>query len=213
MVVNMKKTLLIALLIPIFLIAIPTAYAQFRTESNTVTTKVGNPSSGWPVSSLSKITQGINGPFDHHALYAQGLQSIDIAPSPPGRIGDPIYASFDGTVQSICNDAQTSCGTYTGCNLNGCGYGKHVVITSTVDGKTVTVFFGHLSEISITSGQNIQQGDQIGKMGTTGFSTGVHLHWEFRGIPMSTPYVPENITPLDCDEEATPCQPASLPTQ
>lgn len=187
--------------------------ATTRTDTNPpATTKVGNPptnTGGWPVSSASHITQGINGIYDHYALYAQGLQSIDVS----NVIGTPIYTTFDGKVQAVCNDAQTSCGTFIGCNYNGCGYGRHVVVTSTIDGKSVSVFFGHFSEISVTQGQEVKKGDVLGKMGTTGYSTGPHLHWEFRGIPMAIPHVPTDITPLNCDDTGTPCKPASIPAQ
>lgn len=182
---------------------------MLRTESNTVTTVVGTPqeSSGWPVSAASRITQGINGTYDHYALYSQGLQSIDIA----NTLGTPIYSTLDGTVVVVCHDGQTSCGTFSGCNYNGCGYGKHVVVESVIDGKTVKVFFGHFAEISVTPGATITSGTQIGLMGTTGFSTGPHLHWEFRGIPMAPPHVPTAITPLNCDDGGTPCSPSTIP--
>lgn len=205
------KIIILLLTLGVYLLLPKEANAQLRTNSNIVSTKIGNPilGSGWPVKVSSKITQGINGSFDHYSLYAQGLQSIDIA----NGIGTPIYTTFDGTVTTICNDAQTSCGTYVGCNYNGCGYGKHVVITSTSGGKSFQVFFGHFTEIQVSPGQVVTKGTQLGLMGTTGYSTGPHTHWEFRGLDMSPPNIPIAITPLNCDGDVgTPCNPLYIPT-
>jgi murein DD-endopeptidase MepM/ murein hydrolase activator NlpD len=58
----------------------------------------------------------------------------------------------------------------------------------TVRGKAVIIDHGlgvhsgyyHLSEITVQAGQEVEQGDPIGKVGSTGLSTGPHLHWEIR---------------------------------
>lgn len=188
------------------------SYAQFRTNSNTVETRVGNPvllDGGWPLLEKSKVTQGINGPYDHYALYNQGLQSIDVA----NVVGTPIYSTFDGIATTVCEDGQTSCGRYTGCNSNGCGYGKHVVVTTTNGEFSYDVFFGHFSQIQVQQGQTITKGMQLGLMGTTGYSTGPHLHWEFRNLVMQPPNIPVAITPLNCDSDVgTPCSPLYIPT-
>ena len=42
------------------------------------------------------------------------------------------------------------------------------------------MYFGHLSEVMVSKGQKIRIGQQIGVEGTTGHSTGSHLHWEIR---------------------------------
>ena len=41
--------------------------------------------------------------------------------------------------------------------------------------------YSHMSSITVSSGQNVNQGDVIGVVGNTGHSTGPHLHWEVRG--------------------------------
>ena len=46
------------------------------------------------------------------------------------------------------------------------------------DGKST--LFAHLSRIDVKKGQKVEQGDFIGAVGSTGFSTGPHLHFEFR---------------------------------
>jgi Peptidase family M23 len=83
---------------------------------------------------------------------------IDIA----AATGTPVVAAGSGTVVSA------------GWNS---GYGKAIVIQHDDHHQTL---YGHLSEISIQAGQSIVQGTVIGKVGSTGNSTGPHLHFEKR---------------------------------
>jgi murein DD-endopeptidase MepM/ murein hydrolase activator NlpD len=55
------------------------------------------------------------------------------------------------------------------------GYGNRVVIDH---GNGYRTLYGHLSKIYVVAGQTVARGNAIGKMGTTGHSTGVHLHFE-----------------------------------
>ena len=58
------------------------------------------------------------------------------------------------------------------------GWGRRVVVRI---GKTrFYMYFGHLSSIAVTAGQTVKPGDLIGIEGSTGHSTGSHLHWEIR---------------------------------
>lgn len=58
------------------------------------------------------------------------------------------------------------------------GWGRRVVIRI---GKTrLYMYFGHLSSIAVKAGQTVAPGDMIGIEGSTGHSTGNHLHWEIR---------------------------------
>jgi murein DD-endopeptidase MepM/ murein hydrolase activator NlpD len=79
-----------------------------------------------------------------------------------GDTGDPVHA--------------TAAGTVTTAGRNG-GYGKMVEIDH---GQGFTTRYGHLSEISVTVGQNVRPGQLVGKVGSTGRSTGPHLHYETR---------------------------------
>ncbi|MDP5275915.1 murein hydrolase activator EnvC family protein [Chengkuizengella axinellae] len=56
-------------------------------------------------------------------------------------------------------------------------YGNAVVIDH---GSGITTLYGHMKQINVTKGQNVSQGDKIGEVGTTGRSTGNHLHFEVR---------------------------------
>lgn len=57
------------------------------------------------------------------------------------------------------------------------GYGNVVIVKHA--GTTTTVY-AHLSRINVRSGQRVQQGDNLGLVGATGWATGPHLHFEFR---------------------------------
>ncbi|HLH97936.1 MAG TPA: peptidoglycan DD-metalloendopeptidase family protein [Xanthobacteraceae bacterium] len=78
------------------------------------------------------------------------------------EIGDPVLATASGTV--------TIAG-WTG------GYGKMVEIDH---GNGFATRYGHMSEIDVKVGQQVKLGETLGKVGTTGRSTGPHLHYETR---------------------------------
>ena len=84
---------------------------------------------------------------------------IDIA----GRLGYPIYAADNGVV------------VYAG--WNDYGYGEMVVIDHGYGWQTL---YAHLSVINVGCGQEVYRGDTIGQMGSTGLSSGPHLHFEMR---------------------------------
>ena len=85
-------------------------------------------------------------------------KGIDI----PGPVGTPIYATADGMI----GRAQWVS-----------GYGKYVEIEH---GNAVQTRYGHLSAMNVVPGQRIRKGDVLGYMGSTGRSTGSHLHYEVR---------------------------------
>lgn len=94
-------------------------------------------------------------PFRGSAAMHAG---IDLA----GPIGTPIYATADGVVSHA---------GWLG------GYGNLVELEH---GKGIATRYGHLSRILVRVGQHVRRGDLIAKMGSTGRSTGSHLHYEVR---------------------------------
>lgn len=94
---------------------------------------------------------------------------IDIS----GPYGTPIKAAASGTV------------TYSG-NAND-GYGYYVIISH---GNGVTTLYAHCSQLLVTKGQTVSKGEVIAKMGSTGNSTGNHLHFEVRKNGIT--YNPQN---------------------
>ena len=84
---------------------------------------------------------------------------IDLA----APVGTPIYATADG----IVSDA----------GYNSGGYGNLIKLDH---GKGIETRYGHLSAILVAAGQRVTRGQMIGRMGSTGRSTGSHLHYEVR---------------------------------
>ena len=83
---------------------------------------------------------------------------IDMA----GAHGEPIYAAASGTVLQAARSG---------------GYGNLVELSH---GKGIDTRYGHLSAILVRPGDRVTQGQLIGRMGSTGRSTGTHLHYEVR---------------------------------
>ena len=81
----------------------------------------------------------------------------------PARYGTPIYATADGIVGRS--------------EWNSGGYGNLVEIDH---GQGIQTRYGHLSQRIAQAGQRVHRGDLIGLMGSTGRSTGSHLHYEVR---------------------------------
>lgn len=91
-----------------------------------------------------------------------GFNGVDLADS----CGTPVYASAEGTVLVARNQG-----------WNG-GYGEYVVIAHANGTQTV---YAHFSKVLVSVGQSVSQGTQIGNIGSTGNSTGCHVHFEVRG--------------------------------
>ncbi len=95
-------------------------------------------------------------PFQGRAAMHAG---IDLS----GPVGTPIYATADGVV--------------TAAGWNSGGYGNLVKLDH---GRGIETRYGHLSSMVIQPGQRVTRGQLIGRMGSTGRSTGSHLHYEVR---------------------------------
>ena len=83
-----------------------------------------------------------------------------------GVTGDPAIAAATGTVVQ----AGAAPAGYS-------GYGNVVMIDH---GSGIATLYAHLSRVDVAVGQVVQQGQQIGAIGATGFATGDHLHFEVR---------------------------------
>lgn len=131
----------------------------------------------WPVPDNFTVTQGYG---DQHA-------ALDIA----ADTGTPVIATDDGTVTVT----QTWNGIVTQGDNN--SYGNMIQVSHS-DG-TVTLY-AHLSEINVQQGDTVVRGQQIGRVGNTGNSSGPHLHFEVRSNGSKvdpTTYITEGSTEAD----------------
>ncbi len=103
-------------------------------------------------------------------------KGCDITSSDGGTImGKAIVAAYDGIVVSVQNTCTHNYGKSSSCGCGG-GYGRYVVIAHT-DG-TYTTLYAHMSSVTVAAKQFVSKGDTIGYAGSTGHSTGPHLHFE-----------------------------------
>lgn len=110
--------------------------------------------------------------FEDREVYNHG--GIDIAGA--GIMGTPVVAAADGTVIATNSSCTHNWGKSYSCGCGG-GYGNYVMISHA--GGKMTVY-GHLTSLTVSSGQSVSRGQIIGYVGSTGYSTGPHLHYECR---------------------------------
>lgn len=104
-------------------------------------------------------------------------KGIDIVGSVPGIIsGKPVVAADGGTVVFISNTCLHNYPKENSCGCGG-GYGNYMILDH---GGGYSTLYGHCSSLSVTNGQRVQKGQIIGYAGSTGHSTGYHLHFEIR---------------------------------
>lgn len=111
----------------------------------------------WPTTGYT-----VSSPWGYRTHPIFGTQKfhsgIDIAVN----ANEPIYAAASGTVVTAMNSSS---------------YGNYVMISH---GNGYYTLYAHMTEYIVTNGQTVSQGDVIGYVGSTGWSTGPHLHFEVR---------------------------------
>lgn len=108
----------------------------------------------WPISNFTITTY-----FGRRGVFQRFHTGIDLA----APLGTPIYAARAGRVDTA--------------GWSRFGYGLHVIIDHGGAQKTL---YAHMSRIAVRSGQWVKRGEIIGYVGSTGWSTGPHLHFEVR---------------------------------
>lgn len=154
-----------------------------QTFATTVVVRVGTPPedcpSGWPTAK-GWVNQGPNGPATH-----QNTEAIDIHGNPSGI---NVYATHKGTAYSFRDQYKNEFGEY----------GLDVQIFGTCGGKNFSSLYVHLSSTPISeNGQAIKKGDVLGAVGCTGWCASPHVHYQFRGLSMGTPFIPISV-PRGC---------------
>ncbi|SKB11149.1 putative peptidase [Planktothrix sp. PCC 11201] len=132
-----------------------------RTQRPAAVRGNGNTSVLFPLTIPSPITS-LFGWREHPVLgYGRFHTGIDLGADE----GTPVVASYSG---------QVSVADWLG------GYGMAVVLNHSE--KSQETLYGHLSELFVKPGELVQQGEVIGRVGSTGVSTGPHLHFELRKL-------------------------------
>lgn len=128
--------------------------AQSGSSGGTVTR--GSGVMGWPLAVNGRITSRFGYRSDTAINNHTG---IDIAAS----TGTAILAADSGTVSAVRYDKN--------------GYGNYVLISH---GGGLFTLYGHCSATYVSVGQSVSKGQKIAAVGSTGYSTGPHLHFEVR---------------------------------
>jgi murein DD-endopeptidase MepM/ murein hydrolase activator NlpD len=119
--------------------------------------------SGWPVrGTLSSVFGVRNSPFTETSVFHHGLDIV-------ARTGMPVVASAPGVVVKSGYESL---------------YGNMVVVDHGAGYRSV---YAHMSSCGVEEGAFVNRGEELGKVGSTGRSTGPHLHYEVRvnGLPVN----------------------------
>ncbi len=142
---------------------------QIAQQSSGSSDKYDGSAFKWPVPGFYWIISGFGPRWSKHH------SGIDITGS--GIYGAKIVASANGTVQDISN----YCNHYSvyGDDCGG-GWGRYVMIDHGrgSNGSTYKTLYAHMSRVAVGVGQKVKKGQVIGYVGSTGSSTGPHLHYE-----------------------------------
>ena len=123
----------------------------------------------WPAPGYYDLSSQWN---EDRGSYNHG--AIDIAGS--GIMGAAAVAADSGTVISSYNGCAHNWGKDGSCGCGG-GYGNYVMIDH---GNGKMTVYGHFTNVIVSDGQRVSKGQVIGYIGSTGNSTGPHLHFECR---------------------------------
>ena len=137
------------------------------TSYDTSTPSYSGGSFTWPCPGYYAISSG------YGSRWGTTHGAIDIA---GGNAGASVVASRSGTVVRVSSGCSHNYPKSSSCGCGG-GYGNYVIIQH--DGRYSTLY-GHMASVAVSAGQSVSAGQTIGYVGSTGFSTGFHLHFEVR---------------------------------
>ncbi len=141
-------------------------------------TTVNSSSFIWPAAGYRSSNYGVRvDPITYQQSFHLG---VDIS----APTGTPVYASTNGVAVRG--------------NLSGT-YGNHILVVTKIDGVDYTTLYAHLNGFAVGDGEVVTQGQIIGYVGSTGRSTGPHLHFEVHKGGWKGFYPPNsnNVNPLN----------------
>lgn len=120
------------------------------------------------------VSSGFIKPIAGRITSPFGYRTHPIFNSRTFHSGVDIGGQYRGTIRASNSGKVIYTGWYG-------GYGKVVIIDhGSVNGKPTTTLYAHLDSISVSNGAYVSKGQMVGREGTTGYSTGPHLHFEVR---------------------------------
>lgn len=125
-------------------------------SGNNVSHVVGSRTLAWPTSASNKVTSEFGMRWHPVLKVYRSHSGVDIRTG----YGAAILAADSGTVITS---------TYSS------SYGNYVVVSH---GNGMSTLYAHMSSLSVKVGQDVSKGQQVGKSGSTGISSGPHLHFE-----------------------------------
>lgn len=136
--------------------------AQRRAEERQKQEQAAHTPDIWPTDS-----RNITSEFGYRKDPFDGVYSLHTGLDIGGSYGSPVQVTADGVVTAAGRDG---------------GYGISVVVDH---GYGISTRYAHLSAVAAKVGQAVKKGETIGRMGSTGRSTGTHLHYEVikNGVP------------------------------
>lgn len=140
-----------------------------QTTSAPAQTQTYSSGFAWPVPGFYSLSST----FGYRSFDNSYHKGVDIAGG--GIAGVPIVAAADGVVVSCNGSCTHNYSKYSSCGCGG-GYGNYVSIAH--DDGVYSTLYGHASSIIVSTGQRVSKGQTIGYVGTTGYSTGNHCHFE-----------------------------------
>ena len=161
----MKKRIVSMVMTVVMVLAIMPALVSGAAAA-TISNATGDRDWRWPVPGRSSISSYFN---ESRSFMLNGKLHTDVhyALDMPAAKGANVVASYGGKVTT----AQT---TDSG------SLGKHVIIEHSYNGKTYRSIYGHMDSVSVRVNNTVSIGQVIGTVGSTGSSTGNHLHFEIR---------------------------------
>jgi murein DD-endopeptidase MepM/ murein hydrolase activator NlpD len=130
-----------------------------------------------PTKLVVPMSGAISQPFGPSDLTIEPPLTFNGITYPHFHTGVDIAAPLDSPVVAAADGVVVIAGSSTDSNGHLVGYGNYVVIAHS--GRMVTLY-GHLDKLLVQAGQTVHAGDPVGLEGSTGYSTGPHLHFEVR---------------------------------
>lgn len=112
-------------------------------------------------------------------------------------IGSPLHATEPGIAHTLADRG------------DGTGYGNAVYILGYINpqtGVSYNTVYGHFSKVDVQDGQTVGRGDHLGEMGSTGFSTGPHVHYEVWQCQLSAVEMESGVAPGTVNISKAECQ-------